>query len=149
MMSFRRLAGLLARSFCITTLLVSFAGAAGATAQVAPAPTTLPEHTPDVHIPVHGEPQILDVQWQGSSHIHPGSVIASTVRTSDNVYYVEARVRYWNVIFHNVAPGRFEVQYHVPVLPPVALGPCEVDIIVRSVDGVEVKRVYQFTYSYF
>ena len=69
--------------------------------------------------------------------------------TSDNVGYVEARLRYWNVVFRQTAPGRFDLSYRVPLLPPVALGSWEIAVIARSIDGVEVKRTYRFAYHYF
>ena len=89
------------------------------------------------------------MEWRNPAQVHPGSIIAATVLTSENVGYVEARVRYWNVIFKQVAPGKFETQYRVPFLPPSALGVWHVLVIARSVDGVEIKRTYQFDYSYF
>jgi hypothetical protein len=102
------------------------------------------------HVPEHGEPEIRDVQWSGTAQtLHPGSPIHATVLTSDNVVYVEARVRYWNVVFRHTAPGLFELNYRVPILPPAALGSWPIEVIARSIDGVEVKRTYQFAYHYF
>jgi hypothetical protein len=134
----------------LTSLLLAVPGAAtAATPDAMPSATTVPEPVPGHHVAIHGEPQINDVEWHATRQIHPGSLIEATVLTSNNVGYVEGRIRYWNVIFRNVAPGRFHAKYRVPLLPPSALGTWNVAIIARSVDGVEVKRTYQFNYSYF
>lgn len=130
-----------------TALGLSPLAAANATI---PGTPTVPEPTPVHHVAVHGEPEIADVEWGDTEPIlHPGSVIAATVITSDNVGYVEARVRFWNVVFRHTAPGRFELNYRVPLLPPAALGSWQVAVIARSIDGVEVKRTYRFAYHYF
>ncbi len=111
---------------------------------------TVPEPTAVRHVPVHGEPEIRAVEWSGTSaSLHPGASIDALVTTSDNVGYVEGRVRVWNVIFQHVAPGKFRLHYRVPLLPPSALGPWQIAVIARSVDGVEVKRTYRFDYHYF
>lgn len=131
-------------------LLVANSGTATASSSAMPVATTEPQPVPGHHVAIHGEPQIRDVEWEHATpQIHPGSVIEATVVTSTNVGYVEGRVRYWNVIFENIAPGRFHALYRVPFLPPNALGAWSVELIARSVDGVEVKRTYQFNYSYF
>jgi hypothetical protein len=81
--------------------------------------------------------------------LHPGTAIAATVTTSANINHVEARVKYWNVIFQQTGPGRFELNYRVPLLPPAALGHWELEVIARSIDGVEAKRTFPVTYNYF
>jgi hypothetical protein len=141
----------LVRSSVLTSLLLAVPAAAwAANLNAMPSATTVPEPVPGHHVAIHGEPQIDDVQWQHASpQIHPGSLLEATVVTSNNVGYVEGRIRYWNVIFRNVSPGRFHATYRVPLLPPSAVGTWDVAIIARSVDGVEVKRTYQFNYSYF
>lgn len=99
--------------------------------------------------PTHGFPEIHGVDFAGSPRLHPGSRLVATVSTSDNVYYVEGRVKYWNIVFKQIAPGRFDVSYKVPFLPPSALGHWDLEVIARSVDGVEIKRSFPVTYSYF
>jgi len=99
--------------------------------------------------PEHGFPEIHAVQFTTSPRLHPGTSIQATVETSENVYYVEGRVKYWNVAFRQVAPGKFALNYRVPLLPPDALGNWDLQVIARSVDGVEIKRDFPVTYHYF
>ena len=99
--------------------------------------------------PEHGFPEIHDVQFTSSALLHPGTAIRATVTTSPNINHVEARVKYWNVIFQQVAPGRFALNYRVPLLPPTALGHWDLEVVARSVDGVEAKRTFPVTYRYF
>ena len=99
--------------------------------------------------PEHGFPEIHDVHFTSSAQLHPGTAIAATVTTSANINHVEARVKYWNVIFQQTGPGRFELNYRVPLLPPAALGHWELEVIARSIDGVEAKRTFPVTYNYF
>jgi hypothetical protein len=66
-----------------------------------------------------------------------------------NIIHVEARVKYWNVIFQQTAPGKFVLSYRVPLLPPAALGHWDLEVIARSIDGVEAKRTFPVTYKYF
>jgi hypothetical protein len=99
--------------------------------------------------PAHGFPEIHDVHFTSSSKLHPGTALEATVETSDNVGYVEGRVKYWNVAFTQIAPGKFALSYRVPMLPPSAIGAWDLQVIARSVDGVEIKRTYPVKYSYF
>jgi hypothetical protein len=99
--------------------------------------------------PEHGFPEIHDVQFTSSAQLHPGTSLVATVVTSANVMYVEGRVKYWNVAFHQMSPGKFDINYRVPLLPPGALGHWDLEVIARSVDGVEVKRTFPVTYHYF
>jgi hypothetical protein len=99
--------------------------------------------------PEHGFPEIHDVQFTSSALLHPGTSLQATVETSANINHVEARVKYWNVIFQQTAPGKFDLRYRVPLLPPAALGHWDLEVIARSVDGVEVKRSFPVTYRYF
>ena len=99
--------------------------------------------------PEHGFPEIHDVEFTSSAQLHPGSSLVATVVTSPNVGYVEGRVKYWNVAFIQTTPGHFSLRYRVPMLPPQALGHWDLEVIARSVDGVEVKRTYPVTYKYF
>jgi hypothetical protein len=137
------------RALGLAALIVLAPAAACANAAV-PGTPIVPEPTLEQHVPVHGEPEIRGVEWGGTSQaLHPGSQIEATVITSDNVAYVEARVRYWNLIFRNTAPGRFQLRYRVPLLPPMALGNWQITLIAHSIDGVEVKRTFEFAYRYF
>jgi hypothetical protein len=99
--------------------------------------------------PEHGFPEIHDVQFQSSPQLHPGTSLQAEVDTSSNVHYVEGRVKYWNVVFVETSPGKFKLTYRVPMLPPSALGHWDLEVIARSVDGVEVKRTFPVRYSYF
>ena len=99
--------------------------------------------------PEHGFPEIEDVDWSAPATVHPGTRIAATVVTSSNVHYVEGRVKYWNVALTEIAPGRFKLNYRIPLLPPSAIGHWNVEVIARSVDGVETKRSFPVTYTYF
>lgn len=99
--------------------------------------------------PQHGFPEIHDVEFTSSAQLHPGTSLQATVVTSDNVTYVEGRVKYWNVAFRQTAPGKFALVYRVPMLPPAALGHWDLQVIARSIDGVEVKRTFSVTYNYF
>ena len=99
--------------------------------------------------PEHGFPEIHDVAFTSTAQLRHGTSIVATVVTSPNVSYVEGRVKYWNVAFQQTAPGKFALNYRVPMLPPAALGHWNFEVIARSVDGVEVKRTYPVTYQYF
>ena len=99
--------------------------------------------------PAHGFPEIHDVQFTSSAQLHPGASLQATVVTSANINHVEARVKYWNVIFQQTAPGKFVLSYKVPLLPPAALGHWDLEVVARSVDGVEAKRTFPVTYNYF
>ena len=81
--------------------------------------------------------------------LHPGTNIRASVETSPNVNYVEGRVKYWNVAFKQVGPGKFDLNYRVPLLPPDALGHWDLQVVARSVDGVEIRRSFPVTYRYF
>lgn len=98
--------------------------------------------------PEHGFPQIEDVEWTMPPKLHPGTQIRATVRTSPNVGYVEGRVKYWNVAFAQVGPGMFRLDYRIPLLPPSAVGRWTLEVIARSVDGVEVRRSFPVVYTY-
>jgi hypothetical protein len=99
--------------------------------------------------PEHGFPEIHDVQFTSSAQLRPGTSLQATVVTSPNVKYVEGRVKYWNVVFRETGPGKFDINYRVPFLPPAALGHWDLEVIARSIDGVEVKRTFSVTYRYF
>jgi hypothetical protein len=99
--------------------------------------------------PEHGFPEIHDVEFTSSPQLRPGTNLKATVDTSENVTYVEGRVKYWNVAFTQTAPGKFNINYRVPFLPPAALGHWNLEVIARSIDGVEVKRTFNVIYNYF
>jgi hypothetical protein len=99
--------------------------------------------------PQHGFPEIQNVEFTSSAQLRPGTNLQATVVTSPNVIYVEGRVKYWNVAFRQTATGKFDINYRVPFLPPGALGHWDLEVIARSVDGVEVKRTFPVTYRYF
>jgi hypothetical protein len=101
------------------------------------------------HAPEHGFPEIHDVHFTSSDQLRPGTSLQATVDTSPNVHYVEGRVKYWNVAFTQAGPGKFTLSYRVPWLPPSALGHWDLQVIARSIDGVEVKRSFPVRYSYF
>ena len=101
------------------------------------------------HAPEHGFPEIHDVRFTSSEQLHPGTALQATVETSPNIALVEGRVKYWKVNFTELAPGKFTLSYRVPFLPPSAIGHWDLEVIARSVDGVEVKRTFPVRYSYF
>lgn len=90
--------------------------------------------------PPHGYPEIKSLTLS-STEIHPGRPVHGTVETSANVHYVEARIDYRNVPLHEDAPGRFSLNYTVPrFLPPWLRHGYTLQIVARSIDGVEVWR---------
>jgi hypothetical protein len=126
-----------------------------ATAGADPAYSVGPLATPETKAavaagrpPIHGYPVIETVDWN-SMHVRPGSTVEALVTTSPNVVYVEGRYKYWNFVFDKVGVGKYHVTYKVPFLPPFLIGTWTIDVIARSVDGVEVRRPYQFSYGYF
>jgi hypothetical protein len=98
--------------------------------------------------PEHGFPAIIDVAWT-STKIKPGSTLEATATTSPNVGYVEGRYKDWNMPFERVGLGKFRLAYKVPFLPPFLIGNWKIDVVARSVDGVEVRRRFAFSYGYF
>ncbi|GAC1659830.1 MAG: hypothetical protein NVS4B13_05930 [Candidatus Elarobacter sp.] len=90
--------------------------------------------------PPHGYPAIKSVSISTTA-IRPGRPVHGAVETSDNVHYVEARIDYRAVAMHEDAPGKFSVSYTVPWwLPPWLRHGYTLQIIARSVDGVETAR---------
>ena len=88
--------------------------------------------------PPHGFPAIKSVALS-STVVHPGRAVHGKVETSENVHYVEARIDYRNVALHEDAPGKFSLDYTVPWwLPPWLRHGYTLQIVARSVDGVEV-----------
>jgi hypothetical protein len=90
--------------------------------------------------PPHGYPKIHDIALS-STDIKAGSRVRSTVVTSTNVGYVEARIDNYNLAMHADGEGRFSLAYTVPWwLPPWLRHGYTLQIIARSIDGVEVIR---------
>ena len=90
--------------------------------------------------PPHGYPAITSVSI-ASTEIHAGRPVHGDVQTSANVRYVEARIDYRSVAMHEDAPGKFSLTYTVPWwLPPWLRHGYTLQIIARSVDGVETAR---------
>jgi hypothetical protein len=98
--------------------------------------------------PEHGFPVIDDVHWT-STTVRPGSTLEADVTTSINIDYVEGRYRDWNMQFTQVGLGHFHLAYKVPLLPPFLIGKWKIAIIARSTDGVEARKSYDFSYTYF
>jgi hypothetical protein len=90
--------------------------------------------------PPHGYPAIKSVSIS-STLIHAGRPVHGSVETSDNVRYVEVRVDYHSVALRQDGPGRFSLDYTVPWwLPPWLRHGYDLQVIARSVDGVETVR---------
>jgi hypothetical protein len=142
---------MLVRRLALTALIAAMLGAPARAESYVVSPKASDETKAAVAAgrpPEHGFPQIENVAWQSPPALHPGSHVQATVETSANVHYVEGRVKYWNFPFHEIAPGKFSLDYRVPLLPPNAWGHWDVEVIARSVDGVEVKRSYPVTYGW-
>ncbi len=91
--------------------------------------------------PAHGLPRILSVDIPTNHTFHAGQTIRGTVETSPNVGYVEARVQYRNKPLHRDGLGKFSLAYTIPWwLPPWLRHDWILQIVARSVDGVEVKE---------
>ncbi len=113
----------------------------------------IPQATPETKAaiaagrpPEHGYPAIENVEW-ASTAIKPGSMFEGTVTTSANVSFVQGHYRKWDFTFAQVAPGRFHIAYKAPWLPFMR-GHWGIDVVARSVDGVEVRKHYVFSYGY-
>jgi hypothetical protein len=92
-------------------------------------------------VPIHGLPKILAITMPADHNFHAGQTIRGTVETSPNVGYVEARVNYRNQPLHQDGVGKFSLAYTIPWwLPPWLRHDWTLQIIARSVDGVEVKQ---------
>ncbi len=91
--------------------------------------------------PVHGMPQILSIDLPADRDFHAGQTIRGSVVTTPNVGYVEARVNFRNEALHQDGVGRFSLAYTIPWwLPPWLRHGWTLQIIARSVDGIEVKE---------
>jgi hypothetical protein len=95
--------------------------------------------------PPHGYPEIKSFSLS-TTQIRPGRPVYGNVVTSANVHYVEARIDYREVALHEDAPGKFSLSYTVPWwLPPWLHHGYTLQIIARSVDGVETSRFVPIT----
>lgn len=95
--------------------------------------------------PPHGEPKIFSV-YLSQRVMSPGQTITSRVVTSPNVGYVEARIETHNAAMHRDGMGKFSLAYTVPWwLPWWFKHEWTLQIIARSVDGVEVKQRFPIT----
>jgi hypothetical protein len=95
--------------------------------------------------PPHGYPAINAVSLS-SSEIRAGRPVHGSVETSENVHYVEVRIDYRNIPMHEDAPGKFSLSYTPPWwLPPWLRRAYTLQIIARSIDGVETSRAIPIT----
>jgi hypothetical protein len=91
--------------------------------------------------PIHGMPRILAISMPADLNFHAGQTVRGSVETSPNVGYVEARIQYRNAPMHQDGVGKFSLSYTIPWwLPPWLRHAYTLQIIARSVDGVEVKE---------
>jgi hypothetical protein len=91
--------------------------------------------------PVHGMPQILSIEMPANRDFYAGQTVHSSVVTTPNVNYVEARINYRNSPFRRESAGHFAISYTIPWwLPPWLRHAWTVQIIARSIDGVEVRQ---------
>jgi hypothetical protein len=91
--------------------------------------------------PIHGMPRILAVIIPSDRSFRVGQTIHGRVETSANVGYVEARIQYRNAPLHRDGVGVFSLAYTIPWwLPPWLRHEWTLQIIARSIDGVEVKQ---------
>lgn len=95
--------------------------------------------------PPHGYPQIRGVSIS-TTQMHAGQRVSGHVETSYNVGYVEARIDYRNIALRKDGDGRFSLAYTVPWwLPPWLRHDYTLEIIARSIDGVETMRPIPIT----
>ncbi|BDE07683.1 hypothetical protein WPS_29590 [Vulcanimicrobium alpinum] len=120
-------------------LLVPLLAALSLVAQAQPDPNSQTYHVGPTP-PPHGYP-VIHATNISSSVIHPGRPVTGNVTTSENVYYVEARIEYRSVALHKEGPGRFSLSYTLPwYLPPWLRHAYTLEIVARTVDGVEAWR---------
>ena len=93
-----------------------------------------------VAAPAHGVP-VIRTYTISARDIRAGSTVSGHVETSENVNYVEARIENQNRAMTHDAPGKFSLSYTVPWwLPPWLRKEYTLQIIARSIDGVETKE---------
>jgi hypothetical protein len=101
---------------------------------------------PPSPVPIHGMPKILAISMPADRSFHAGQTIRGTVETSPNVGYVEARIDYRNQPLRPDGVGKFVLAYTIPWwLPPWLRHKWTLQIIARSIDGVEVKEDFPIT----
>ncbi len=112
----------------LALLLAAQAVPAGGFAHVGPTP------------PPHGYPAIRSVSIS-TTQIRAGRPVYGSVETSANVGYVEVRVDFRSIALRRDGPGRFSITYTVPWwLPPWLRHDYDLQVIARSIDGVETAR---------
>lgn len=90
--------------------------------------------------PPHGLPKITAYSLSATD-LHAGQRVTGSVDTSTNVGYVEARIEYRSIAMTNNGHGHFSLVYTIPWwLPPWLRHAYTLELIARSVDGVETKR---------
>lgn len=93
--------------------------------------------------PPHGFPQI-EATHISATDLHPGQTLTGWVETSNNVDYVEARIDFRNTPLKRDGTGRFSLSYTVPWwLPPWLRHAYTLQIVARTVDGVETRKSLQ------
>jgi len=78
----------------------------------------------------------------------PGQAVTARVETSPNVGYVEARIENYNRALTRRAAGKFTLAYTVPLYlsaMPWLKHRWFLQIIARSVDGVETRKLMPIT----
>jgi hypothetical protein len=92
-------------------------------------------------VPIHGLPKFISIDIPADRDFHAGQTVRGSVVTTPNVGYVEARVDYRNTPMHRDGLGKFSLVYKIPWwLPPWLRHEWTLQIIARSVDGIEVKQ---------
>ncbi len=125
-----------------SVIRLAFMLVAGVTLTLTP-PSFAESPAPPSPAPIHGMPQILSVDIPIDRDFHAGQTVRGSVTTSPNVGYVEARIEYRNTPLHHDGEGKFSLVYTIPWwLPPWLRHQWTVQIIARSVDGVEVKQAF-------
>jgi hypothetical protein len=89
--------------------------------------------------PPHGMPAIRSYQLS-ERVVHSFDTVRGHVETSPNVGYVEARITNYAVAMTRDGVGRFSLSYKVPWIPFWLHRAYTLQIVARSVDGVEVKE---------
>jgi len=90
--------------------------------------------------PPHGYPAIKSFAIS-TTQIHAGRPVHGSVETSANVHYVEVRVDYHAIAMRQDGPGKFSLDYTVPWwLPPWLRHGYDLQVVARSIDGVETAR---------
>ena len=95
--------------------------------------------------PPHGLPEIKSYSISTTSP-RAGQTVRGEVDASANVAYVEARIGYRSTPMQQTSPAHFALTYTIPWwLPPWLRHGYDLQIIARSVDGVETSRTIPVT----